>query len=304
MVKGLCSRASLIIFDGLSKERCIAAHLFGKQLLRLVKKSGFLFAALYLKQCSTSLQMAYGSGIKHQPTQLPVPVALTRTGYPVIIPSYHRKMIRKRDEKADRLVQLYLSFFSFSKVIIAAKRLSKETFKSIVTPLDSSAIVGVISPIKEKLLELTNRYLPRLGRIPIHQGIRWMPTWKSLPSDRLMKESLRKGVKLNPKCANVLGTSSVFTSLFWELAAYTHLLNAEHAFGEQFRSGVLWYKFTRYALDPANTYWVNYHLDKFEKEIGPFLPNPHAMGIPFTCGKLGMSLEGGGKRRIFAIGLT
>ena len=62
------------------------------------------------------------------------PVSLTRSGYPRIIPSFHRHMIRRKDEKADRLVKLYLSIFSLSRIITLAKPVGKHTFSSIVSP--------------------------------------------------------------------------------------------------------------------------------------------------------------------------
>lgn len=43
-------------------------------------------------------------------------------------------------------------------------------------------------------------------------------------------------------------------------------------------------------------------LDWFERRIGPFLPSCDDLGIPPVPGRLGCSLEGAGKRRIFAIG--
>lgn len=36
--------------------------------------------------------------------------------------------------------------------------------------------------------------------------------------------------------------------------------------------------------------------------MSPFLPCHLTMGLPVTCGKLGMSLEGVGNLRVFAIG--
>jgi len=34
----------------------------------------------------------------------------TRSGYPRIIPSFHRKLLYRKDERADQLVKYYLSF--------------------------------------------------------------------------------------------------------------------------------------------------------------------------------------------------
>ncbi|KAM7459963.1 hypothetical protein LguiA_036039 [Lonicera macranthoides] len=49
--KGFLIRVPLIISGRLSSESAIAAFLFAKSVVRLGKKSGFLFTALYLKQC-------------------------------------------------------------------------------------------------------------------------------------------------------------------------------------------------------------------------------------------------------------
>jgi hypothetical protein len=86
----------------------------------------------------------------------------------------------------------------------------------------------------------------------------------------------------------------------FELMAYRHLMIVDHALGEQFSSGILWRERFRYAFDPLNTYWVNQDLEVFKRTVGLVLPS--ANGIPVSLGKLGMSIEGGGKRRIFAIG--
>jgi len=42
-----------------SKEHCIAAYPFSKRTVQLVRRSGALFTAPYLKQCASSLQLAY-----------------------------------------------------------------------------------------------------------------------------------------------------------------------------------------------------------------------------------------------------
>lgn len=63
-----------------------------------------------------------------------MPISLTRSGCPRIIPSFHRRMIYKRDDKADLLVKLYLSFFTLSKLIKLCPKISKKTEKSITQP--------------------------------------------------------------------------------------------------------------------------------------------------------------------------
>jgi hypothetical protein len=134
-MRGLFNKMFLIITDGLTKELCIGAYLLSRTIIRLGRRSGWLFVALYLKKAASSLQAAYG-GVESPPTLLPVPVSLTRSGYPRIIPPFWRRIIRKKDERADVMVRICLSCFSLSKRMILAKPVSRDTFKSIVSPLE------------------------------------------------------------------------------------------------------------------------------------------------------------------------
>lgn len=64
--------------------------------------------------------------------------------------------IKKKDEKADQLVQLYLSWFSLSKVIQLAKPLP---FDSIVQlPKDIDSVMSFSSEFQDFLRGLINRY--------------------------------------------------------------------------------------------------------------------------------------------------
>lgn len=145
----------------------IGAYLFSREVCRLVKKSGYLFTALYLKQCAASLQQAYG-GVKTPHSFLPVPVSLTRSGFPRIISSYHRRLIYRRDDRADTIVQVYLSFFSLSKIILVAKRVNKATFKSIIEPWRSvNDVLSLVSEVKIDLPKLVNRYMSWISTISL-----------------------------------------------------------------------------------------------------------------------------------------
>jgi len=126
---GFLNKVNLIITDGLTKEHCIGAYLFACAVRRLGKKSGWLFTALYWKQCASSLQKAYG-GVHTKNNLLPVKVSLTRSGSPRIIPSFNRIFMYKKDERAE----LYLSFFRLAKIVTLSKKVDKKTFYSILTP--------------------------------------------------------------------------------------------------------------------------------------------------------------------------
>lgn len=155
----------------------------------LGRKSGWLHVALYLKQCAASLQKAY-AGDKVKPELLPVPVSLTRSGYPRIIPSFHRRLILRK------LRFWCNSFFSLSKIIVLAKRVRKSTFTSIISPVDDiEAVTEVVSDMKGCLKDLMLRYVPRVRDIPLYQGMSFDPTWKALPTHRLTREVLQKRAK-------------------------------------------------------------------------------------------------------------
>lgn len=293
-IRGWLLKVSLVLSGSLSKEVCISAYLVSTRVLYLYKKSGGLFCALYLKQCSSSLQMAYG-GIPHEPSLLPVFVSLTRQGYPRIIPAHHRKMMYKKDQKADYLVKLYLSWFSLSKLIRLAPSVSKKTFESINKPVDKPNIVArVISEFTDNVDSLIKLYTPWISEYPIFQGIIWEPTWKVTPNSE--KEIDKK----RPK--------SLFTSLWMEILAYGTNLRMEFYDQSVIPSCSLWYTRTVYPLDnEANSLNVKRDCKWFLDLTNPpcFMMSLKTSfnNIPLHLGKLSNIVEGGGKRRIIAIGL-
>lgn len=138
----------LIATDGLNKELCIAAYLFYKEVIRIGRGSGWLHLALYLRQCSSSLMIAYGGGT-HVPSHLPVPISLNRSGYPRIIPSFHRRAIIRKDDGSDQLLRLYLSFFSLCKRIFLFKRVTGRDYDSIRNPVkDIHSVVSLMGRMR------------------------------------------------------------------------------------------------------------------------------------------------------------
>ena len=300
LIKYILKRVTLLVSDGLTKEKCIAVHLFAKQVFRLKKKSGLLFCALYLKQCTSSLMIAYGCSHK-SPDLLPVPVSLTRKGYPRIIPRHHRYLIYKQDDRADEMVQFYLSLFSIYRIIELGKRISRSTFSSITDPIkDIDAVYGFVTEVKASFKTLLKRYVPDIHTIPLQQGMSWVPSWKALPTYpafRTVSKTLGQTKYIRVK--------SPFSVQTIELAAFRHLVEFVNARGEQWNQGVLWYSRTRYAFDPLNKFFSGLDLDYFESRIGPLLPKYHTGACgPIMTGRLGQKVEGGGKRRIFAISIN
>lgn len=101
-----------------SKEHCIASYLFARRVYRLIRKTGILYTSMYLKQCSLSLQKAYGGD--PSVSLLPVPVALTRWGTPPLSLS----SIEGRSTGAERWRRTVwysatpLSWFNIDKLVL------------------------------------------------------------------------------------------------------------------------------------------------------------------------------------------
>lgn len=226
--------------------------------------------------------------------------SLTRRGIPRIIPSFHRKRIAARDPT---YIQMYMSLFSVSKLIPLAPRVSKKTFESITTPVaDIDSVISLVSDIKGVINLLIRRYMPWIRTIPLNQGLRFVPTWKSLPTGPWLRRFAgRDGTRIEPSC---------FTALPYELANFASVLQFVHSRGEQFSQGVLWPSYTRYALDSSGRFFANsgnvflteQSLEWFERRIGPLLPTTSDLRIPMCIGRLAAACTGDGKRRLFAIG--
>lgn len=176
----------------------------------ILRTSGLLFTALYLKQCSVALQQYYAGSVNVGPE---IYVSLSRSGIPTIIPVHHRHLIKARGERGDFLVRLYLSWFSISRVIKLAKPAA--TLKSIITdPPDIDAVKEVMGMVKSMFPTLINRYCPWISTIPLEKGLRWVPTWKSLPND----DRQFIGQKAN-----------ILTSMKYEIASFARDLRLIHS---------------------------------------------------------------------------
>ncbi|KAI5582012.1 hypothetical protein POPTR_007G061741v4 [Populus trichocarpa] len=92
-------------------------------------------------------------------------------------------MIRRKDEKADQLVKIYLSYFSVCRSIRLAKRLDRSILESIVSPSQ------VTDQWRDRIIDIVHysryllvRYCPKIESMPLCQGVTFCPTWKAIPS--------------------------------------------------------------------------------------------------------------------------
>lgn len=63
------------------------------------------------------------------------------------------------------------------------KPVRASTFSSITTPIgDVGLVKELLGELKAVFPRLQSLYLPWISTIPLNKGLRWMPTWKSLPN--------------------------------------------------------------------------------------------------------------------------
>ncbi|DAB41749.1 RNA-dependent RNA polymerase [Humulus lupulus mitovirus 1] len=294
-LRGFLIRIQIIVASHPTLEVAIASISFARKCKHLAKQSGLLFTALYLKQCSVCLQQYYARCTPIEGDSLAVYVSLSKSGIPRIIPRHHRNQIGVRDARSDYLVKLYLSWFSVNKIVKLAKPVKASTFESIVQdPLDIERVKGVLGRIKSSFPIINKKYLPWLTSIPLHKGMKWVPTWKSTPND----DRQFHAKELQP---------TIFTSLKHEIAAFAHQLNVIHSFQDGiFSPGILFRERTLWPLDyRGNAESCNQDLDYYERStlaVG-FQSVASAYDSSWLRpGRLAQVVEGGGKRRIFGIG--
>lgn len=166
VMKSAFTKRILSLTDGLTKEWCIAIHLFWVSCRRIAKRSGLLFLSLYLKQVRVVLQKFVAGDLP--PSVLSPAVSLTRGGIPRKIPSFHRKRIKEGDH---RLLKFYLFLLSVSKIIELAPAVSKGTFTSVVSPSDLDRVLSMTSKMRSSIRPLLTRYIPGLASVPLHLGL-------------------------------------------------------------------------------------------------------------------------------------
>lgn len=89
---------------------------------------------------------------------------------------------RRKDEKADMLIKLYLSLFLSSKLIVFRQE-SKSKFESVVSEpyTSTSSLIYIYKRVSEKCVLLCKQYIRRMFDIPIDVGLCWYPVWTSSP---------------------------------------------------------------------------------------------------------------------------
>ncbi|KAH0709154.1 hypothetical protein KY284_010581 [Solanum tuberosum] len=164
--------------------------------------------------------------------------------------------------------------------IAVAPKMKKDTFQSITTPhsdIDS-----------------------------VREGMNWKPTWKSTPLLDNFVRRFQYSVDdvVDGAAAKYVKEHNIFVNLKHEIAAFIFNVNKIQSIQDGFFSpGILWSQRVLYPFDSNNTRFANESLDLFEKQVGPPFSSLLGayQGVPLVTGRLSQAIEGGGKRRIFAI---
>jgi hypothetical protein len=294
-LKGVLIRAALAASGCVTVEVGLLVCSLAKRILALKRDSGLLFVALYLKQCSVSLQRFYASTDKQliMNQSSSVSVSLSKTGIPRIIPKHLRFVIMRRDARADLLVKVLLTLFSLSRIIMLAKPVSKGLFKSITDPpKDLDLVLETLSVLKYNIVILTKTYVPWIREIPLNKGFSWMPSWKSTPNLDTSKDK----------------ASSIYINLMYEMAAFGRYIRFLHAREGIFSPGMLFFKgWILYPLDYSFTRTILHeHMELYEKRLGLVIDELascfDSSNTYSSMGRLSQVVVGAGKRRVFAIG--
>lgn len=306
-MKGLIIRALHIISGGINSEYCIAAYLVSKEICRLRRKSGLLFAALYLKQCKVALIRYYGEDESPLHSLSSPQVSLSRSGLPRIIPAFHRRLIRTRNARADTCVKIYLSWLSLCHMVLLAAKVTSKTFESFSQISTSERSIALSYLIADSaIMKILDRYVPFHATVPLELGFRWAPTWKATPN---MPRT--EGVK----------KPSLYSALFQEIDVFQHITKyyKPSLIGERglvsLSIAELTPPFIHYSGNPKTVDGVGYlartsvqadrHRAGFVKVIdsvraafafyGPRL-------LPLSASRVAAVMAGAGKRRLFVIG--
>ncbi|KAK8539715.1 hypothetical protein V6N13_035007 [Hibiscus sabdariffa] len=310
---GLFNRGQLVVFGRLAKGHCLATLFMSRAMVRIYRKSGPLFLARYLKQCLVLVYWYVAGAEKTARPQLSLPVSLTRTGLPRIIPPVYRKAIRRRDMLVVRMVITILSFYRIMKVGAKGWRIvnTKTIYDRSFVP--SVGVVIWSNFFQDYAKPLLQRYSPSACDLTLELGFTWRSVYSSTPNatSRIFKNlgasstgfaalarKLREASSGKRLELTALHTLPVDVNAFvmqqpHDVASWTNVFSAHslHSVnGPEFRpEGLGWQGRDVIA---AGLFGVSLIFTKFWRQ--------HMSGPP-EMGRFGLKLEAAGKVRVFAI---
>jgi hypothetical protein len=292
----------MVVSGRYSKGWSIVALVLARKVFSLYRANGLLFVSQYLSSCQVSLMrfMSESPGLEDS-DRLTTWCSCTRSGLPRIIPSSHRKILRKRDDKAQHVARIYLTIFGFSRVYVRKKThpdLSNIQKKFTLNPKDGYLWRSIQQALRISLPEFLYSCFPCAREIRI--GMDWRPSWSSGPvvgKAKDMTNIMSLGLdassyeELHSRTKDLLKTLPKGAARNPRIQAPRTLLDL----------GEFWYATriheigkTLDAVDPeAFVEFCSAASPKDKEQLKLFRLS--------TFGKLGRKYEGGGKVRVFTI---
>jgi len=308
-ITGLLNKIQLFVCRRLRKGYCISLWLMSKQIHRLYKKAGPLFLARYLKACLGCL-MWYVAGRQGPRPKLAVPVSLTKTGLPRIIPSGLRREIRERNYRVIRLIVSVFSIYRLIKVPArkAASRYGENVYHKGWNP--SEATLEVSRSLATHFWAVLRRRAPRIEDLNLRSSLFWFQSYTSGPMTNLA-ELHAKLKSLGQGRSSGLKERRRSSGCCKQRVAplFTYPLDLQAFFGwsplHDLSQALSQFSGPRLAAGPAGGLVVNYSgfLSKHLVHSGLLFDGnqlcPDARNL--IRGRFGVKIEAAGKVRLFAI---
>ena len=108
---------------------------------------------------------------------------------------------------------MYFSWFSICRIIKLAPKVNRSVFDSIILKPDKDNRIGHINELLDYYFEgIVNLYMPWLRATKIVKGIKWKPTWKSVPNDDRRMKAFPGAI------------GNIFSSFKYEITAFANLI--------------------------------------------------------------------------------
>jgi len=169
---GYLNRIPIVLLGKSGRTWVLAVVSFVKFIVHMRKHRGFKGLALYLKVSHTVfIKAVAGTPIKGVFSSLGTCVSVTRSGYPKIIPSAHRKALMKGDM---RVVRFWSTLFSLYRVLAFRGALNLGTitkagvsfdlpkFASFI-PIFFTRYISAIGDLERKLVEPRPKIITKSG---------------------------------------------------------------------------------------------------------------------------------------------
>lgn len=193
--------------------------------------------------------------------------------------------------------------FTVCRIILVAPAVSKNTFKTILSEpsISVDSLRTIVLKLRKILKTPYSRSLPAVTSIPLHTGVRWLPTFKYLPTMGEYASALIRRKRIDPHRRRAAFSS--FCVEAYERYSFTVLLmmNVSNGYGSY---GPLSVKTTRFAFDEVGNKVLEKLCSSLFNDYTFAFSNVSSVYemLPVRLGMLGSSFPGSGKRRIFAIG--